>query len=426
MAEPNKPRSTKFFVSAAGVLALGGMIGLSADRAYHFARLPSLLPAAGLAATSSAVLPEPAKPAVAHLPTPTPLKAIYMSQCVVGTPSFRGELIEFIKESELNAVVIDVKDYTGKLAFETTNPALAGSVSDACGARDMKSLIEALHEQDVYVIARITAFQDPHYTTLHPELAVQKRSGGVWKDRKGLSFVDVGARQFWDYLVEIGKETYEVGFDELNFDYVRFPSDGNMQDIRFTHSEGKSKPEALEEFFAYLSKELRSPSISSGQVPVLSADLFGMTTTNTDDLNIGQVLERALPYFDYIYPMVYPSHYPEGFNGYGDPNDHTYDIIKYSMDEAVMRLLATTTSVAAFKHERIGTSTPAVYRKPVYDKEKLRPWLQSFDYPVHYDAHMVKNQIQATYDAGLTSWIFWDPANKYHSLRAALGENPVY
>jgi hypothetical protein len=426
MAEPNKPRSTKFFVSAAGVLALGGMIGLSADRAYHFARLPALLPAAGLAATSSAVLPEPAKPAVAHLPTPTPLKAIYMSQCVVGTPSFRGELIEFIKESELNAVVIDVKDYTGKLAFETTNPALAGSVSDACGARDMKSLIEALHEQDVYVIARITAFQDPHYTTLHPELAVQKQSGGVWKDRKGLSFVDVGARQFWDYLVEIGKETYAVGFDELNFDYVRFPSDGNMQDIRFMHSEGKSKPEALEEFFAYLSKELRSPSTSSGQVPVLSADLFGMTTTNTDDLNIGQVLERALPYFDYIYPMVYPSHYPEGFNGYGDPNDHTYDIIKYSMDEAVMRLLATTTSVAAFKHERIGTSTPAVYRKPVYDKEKLRPWLQSFDYPVHYDAHMVKNQIQATYDAGLTSWIFWDPANKYHSLRAALGENPVY
>jgi hypothetical protein len=420
MAAPSTTRTTKFFASAAGVLALGGMLGFSADRAYHVARVPALLPAAGLAATTSPVVPEPAKPAVTHLPTPTPLKAIYMSQCVVGTPSFRGELIEFIKESELNAVVIDVKDYTGKLAFETANPALVSSVSDACGARDMKSLLEALHEQDIYVIARITAFQDPHYTTLHPELAVQKQSGGVWKDRKGLAFVDVGARQFWDYLVEIGKETYAIGFDELNFDYVRFPSDGNMQDIRFAHSEGKSKPEALEEFFAYLHQKLEPTGA------VLSADLFGMTTTNTDDLNIGQVLERALPYFDYIYPMVYPSHYPTGFNGYGDPNSHTYDIIKYSMDEALKRLAATTTKVAAFTHERIGTSTPAVYRKPVYDKEKIRPWLQSFDYPVHYDAHMVKNQIQATYDAGLTSWIFWDPANKYRSLRAVLRENPVY
>lgn len=406
-------RSTRFFASFVGVVALGGLLGVSADQAYRFALLPTVAPAAGHAATTTPEA-EPPKPEVLHLPTPTPLKAVYMSQCVVGTPSFRAELVDLIEETELNAVVIDVKDYTGKLAFETENPALVDSVSDACGARDMESFIKMLHEKGIYVIARITAFQDPYYTSLHPELAVQKASGGVWKDRKGLSFVDVGARPFWDYLVEIGKETHAVGFDELNFDYIRFPSDGNMQDIAFTHSGGKQKPEALEEFFSYLHEKLEPTGA------VLSADLFGMTTTNTDDLNIGQVLERALPYFDHIYPMVYPSHYPANFNGWADPNSHSYDIIKYSMDAALERMAATTTSVAGFKHERIGTSTPAVYRKPVYEKEKLRPWLQSFDYPVHYSPAMVKEQIDATYDAELTSWIFWDPANKYHSLRAVL------
>ncbi len=361
-------------------------------------------------------------PPVLHVRTPENVKAIYMSQCVVGTPSFRDTLVELIDSTELNAVVIDIRDYTGKIAFETENPMLAEYVSDACGAKDMKSFIEKLHEKDIYVIGRITTFQNPAYIKAHPEQAVQKKSGGVWKDHKGLAFVDVGAKPYWETVVELSKESYAIGFDELNFDYIRFPSDGDMKDITFTWSEGKTKQVALEEFFKYLHEQLEPiRSKNSRQIGVVtSADLFGMTATNKDDLNIGQVLERALPYFDYIDPMVYPSHYPSGFNGYKDVNAHSYDIVHMSMVEAVRRTVATTTLIASFAYTRIGTSTPAVYSKPSYPASKIRPWLQSFDYPVTYTPEMVQAQIKANEDAGLGSYLFWDPANKYRSLKAIL------
>jgi hypothetical protein len=164
--------------------------------------------------------------------------------------------------------------------------------------------------------------------------------------------------------------------------------------------------------------------------PVISADLFGMVTTNTDDLNIGQVLERALPYFDYIMPMVYPSHYPPNFNGWADPNLVVYDLIKYVMDAAVERTIADRSVVGSFDSERIydtvvipptstttATTTKEVftgfYTKEVYDKNKIRPWLQDFDYGGDYDVEEVRGQIQATYDAGLDSWILWAPSNRY-------------
>lgn len=354
------------------------------------------------------------KPLAQHLPTPEAVKAVYMSQCVVGTPTFRAELVDLVETTELNSIIIDIRDYTGKSSFPTEHPLLKEYVSDACGAHDMKDFIKLLHEKDIYVIGRITVFQNPAYTKTHPDQAVQRSGGGVWKDHKGLAFVDVGAKPYWETVVALAKESYEIGFDEINFDYIRFPSDGPMKEAVYTWSGGKSKPEALEEFFKYLNEGVRDTGM------VTSADLFGMTATNFDDLNIGQVLERALPYFDYIAPMVYPSHYPSGFNGYKDVNAHAYDIIHFSMSEAVKRTVATTTSIDSFAYTRIGTSTPAVYSKPSFSASKIRPWLQSFNYPVPYTPAMVAEQIKANEDAGLDSYLFWDPANKYRSLRAVL------
>src|SRR3989338_5633397 len=300
-----------------------------------------------VAGVESGVLSEEL-PAVLHLKTPKPVRAIYMTQCVVGTPSFRSELVKLMDETELNSVIIDIKDYSGKLAFIPKATELQASISDKCRASDMESFVKRLHEKDIYVIGRITVFQDPYYSVVHPELAVKKASdGSVWKDHKGLSFIDVSARPFWDYIIDIAKESYAIGFDELNFDYVRFPSDGNMKDIYFPHGTGVSKAEALEDFFKYLSSALHPTGAA------LSVDLFGMVTTNTDDLNIGQVLERALPYFDYIAPMVYPSHYPPTFNGWADPNDHVYDLIYYVLKSAVARTIASTTSVAGLTHTAI-------------------------------------------------------------------------
>ncbi len=366
-----------------------------------------------------------ARTVVTHISTPDAVRAIYMTSCVVGTPSFRTKLESLIEETELNSVVIDIKDYSGTISFPTQSLLLQGAWEKAqCGARDLESFIKNLHKKDIYVIGRITVFQDPYYTKKYPDLAVKKESdGSVWKDYKGLSFVDVGAKGYWDYIVELSKESYNIGFDELNFDYIRFPSDGNIKDIAFKHTKG-GKAEQLEKFFSYLHtqlsdeklfSEVKNKAVNKGRaVPILSADLFGMTTTNTDDLNIGQVLERALPYFDYISPMVYPSHYPKGFNGWKNPNNYPYGVVHFSMQTAVKRVVSTTTLVKTIKGELVSTSTsPYTYSKKSYSPLVLRPWLQDFDYGGDYDIPEVKAQIRAVYDSGLTSWMLWAPSNIY-------------
>ncbi len=263
------PRSTSSLASHGVVAGFALLVA-----AVGYVALPTLTSVsyngAALGATTTPAASQE-EPGAAHLPRPEPLKGIYMSQCVVGTPSFRDSLVEFIDTTELNAVVIDIRDYTGKIAFPAKHPALAEMVSDACGARDMEAFIARLHEKGIYVIGRITVFQNPYYAAQHPDEAVQRKSGGVWKDRKGLAFVDVGARPYWDSVVELGKESYRIGFDELNFDYIRFPSDGNMAEADYTWSRGKSKAEALEEFYKHLADALRPtgavPSWAVGQTP---------------------------------------------------------------------------------------------------------------------------------------------------------------
>ncbi|MFQ5540956.1 MAG: putative glycoside hydrolase [Candidatus Paceibacteria bacterium] len=370
-----------------------------------------------------------------HLPTPEPMHAIYMTQCVAGTPALRASLVELIETSALNAVVIDVKDYSGTIGFPTKDLRFKDASLAHCGARDMEALVQSLHEKGIYAIARITVFQDPFYAERHPEEAVQSasRPGEPWEDYKGLSFVDVSSEPFWDYIATLSKEAYSIGFDELNYDYVRYPSDGPIKDAVYMN---ENKAEALEKFFKYLHDEVKPTGA------MLSADLFGYTTVLTDDLGIGQQLERALPYFDYVAPMVYPSHYNKGFAGLADPNSDPYKVVYTSMAEAVRRALAPETVVATLDGEALyrdevvpaitptaespGTATTTkqvatgYYTKPVYDKLKLRPWLQDFDYGKDYRLEDIEGQIHATYDAGLSSWFVWDPANRYENLRQYL------
>lgn len=336
--------------------------------------------------------PEEKKFVATHIKTPEAVKAIYMTSWVAGTPSFREKLVKIADETEINSIIIDIKDYTGRIAFKVEDEMLqeVGSVENRIS--DIREFIARLHDKGIYVMGRISVFQDPYYVSKYPEFGVRRESdGGIWEDYKGISWLDAGAKEVWDYTVAIAKESYAIGFDELNFDYIRFPSDGDMYDIKYPFSEEKvmadpdyGKAEVMRSFFKYLAEAMEDTDA------VLSADMFGMVTTNPDDLNIGQVLEYAEPYFDYIAPMTYPSHYPSGFNGYPNPNKEVYGVIKYSMDQAVKRMNA-------------ASSSP----------QKLRPWLQDFDYGGNYDIAEVRAQIQAVYDAGLTSWMLWDPSNKY-------------
>jgi len=328
---------------------------------------------------------------VKHIKTPDAVKAIYMTSWVAGTPSLRAKLVDLIDQTEINSVIIDIKDYSGMIAFLTDDEKVLKYGAPESRIRDIKDFLKLLHQKDIYIIGRISAFQDSHLVNIKPEWAVKKSSdkNQIWRDQKGIAWIDVGARGMWQYLADIGHLSYELGFDELNFDYIRFPSDGNMNDIYYPFSEGVEKKEALRQFFGFLYKEFR------GTGAVLSADLFGMTTTNTDDLNIGQYLEYALPYFDYVAPMVYPSHYPPTFIGINNPASEPYKVIKYSLDKAVER----------------ASTTP----------EKIRPWLQDFDLGTNYDAGMVRAEIQAVYDSGLNSFMLWSPSNRY--TRGALKSN---
>lgn len=341
--------------------------------------------------------------AVTHVETPESVRAIYMTSWVASTPSIRQGIIDLIAETEINSVIIDIKDDTGMISFEGDDAVLAKMGSYENRIKDIRELIDIFHSMDVYVMGRVAVFQDPHLTSIWPEEAVKSKSTGeVWTDRKGLSWVDAGSERVWEYITRVAIDSHKQGFDEINFDYVRFPTDGNMSDMVFPYSEGKDKNDVLEDFFIYLNQKMTEAEITS------SADVFGMVAVANDGIGIGQVLEKITPHVDYVAPMVYPSHFAHNFKGLGDPNEDPYGVIYHSMKDAYDKLL---------EAQALETSEEG---KAKFDTDKLRPWLQDFDYGGDYDAADVRAQIQATYDVGLDSWMLWDPSNKY--TRGALLE----
>lgn len=324
---------------------------------------------------------------VTHIKTPEQVRAIYLSSWTAGYAKYRDPLIKLVDDTELNAMVIDVKDSTGRIGFQTSDKDLNAIGSVEGRIPDVRTLTNILHQKNIYIIGRVAVFQDPFMTKKKPEWAITKKSDGtVWKDHKGLSFLDPANKEVWKYTVAIARTAYAEGFDEINFDYIRYPSDGNIKDINYHIAQGKTRADNLKEFFKYLSEEVKKDE------PItMSADLFGLTTESLDDMGIGQVWEKALPYFDYLAPMVYPSHYPPGQDGFKNPADHPYEIIHKALAGAVNK-------------------TKAVAGQDIH---KIRPWLQDFNLGATYNKDMVKLEMKATYDNGLNSWMLWDPRNKY-------------
>ncbi|MEK9177658.1 MAG: putative glycoside hydrolase, partial [Patescibacteria group bacterium] len=336
-------------------------------------------------ANNVAAVLKPIPPPITHIRTPDLLRAIYITACTASGKKSREKVLSIMADTEINALVIDIKDYSGTLAYASTS--MQPNYGGGCRIYDLPRFIQELHEKGIYAIARITVFQDPVYAVRNPSVAVKNKDNTdiVWKDAKGLSYIDPGAPSYWDYIVKVGKEAYSIGFDELNFDYIRFPSDGDLSNVYYPWSAGKPKDEVIRSFFLYLREQLAVVNAP------LSADLFGLTTSADGDLGIGQRLEDALAYFDYVSPMVYPSHFAYNFNGHSKPALKPYEIVKYSMDKAVQKALN-------------ASSTPA----------KLRPWLQTFDLGAVYSPAMVRAQIQATYDAGLNSYMLWNAGSVYN------------
>ncbi len=368
------------------IVVVGIVLYKVQDTVFSISYSQPAVASSGLTLAKEPALEVPLPPPITHIDTPTEVRGLYMSACVAGTPSLRNKMVGVVERTEANTLIIDVKDYSGGISFVPNDASLVPYISTRCKVKDMQLFINELHEKDIYIIGRVTAFQDPLFTKKNPESAIRKKSdGGMWLDKNGLAYIDPASKDAWDHLVKIAEDAHNIGFDEINFDYIRYPSDGPITDIRIPSGEGSTKQFVLNSFFTYLHEKMVAAEI------VHSADLFGMTTTNTDDLGIGQVLEDALRNFDFVAPMVYPSHYPPGWNNYSLPDKYPYEVIKVAMGKAVERATL------------LGVSP-----------KKLRPWLQDFElHHVPYTADMVRKQMQASYDVGLDSWMLWDAANTY-------------
>jgi len=322
---------------------------------------------------------------------PQIIKAIYVTSWSASTENYINYVIDIVKNTEINGVVIDLKDWSGFVAYNTAVPEAEKYGAKSIRIRNIKDLIQRLHEEGIYLIARITVFQDPILAGARPDLAIHSESDpdSLWFDKSGLAWIDPAAKESWDYNIAIAKEAASLGFDEINFDYIRFPSDGNLRDMSFPlWDENVPRHLVMREFFEYMRQEL--PDVN------LSIDLFGLSTVNLDDMGIGQVIEDAFEYFDYVCPMVYPSHYAPGFLGYQNPADYPYEVIKYSIDRGLERLVAL---------------DPAEERSV-----RLRPWLQDFNLGAVYDEKMVKAEIQAVYDAtkdDFSGFMLWNSSNVY-------------
>ena len=294
-----------------------------------------------------------------------------------------SDLIRLADETEINAIVIDVKD-SGVYLDDYT-----------------KNLVAKLHEKNIYAIARLVVFQDNSQIKTHSEWYFKKSDGSLWRDSRGWHWLDPAEQGTWDYNLAASKKAIDAGFDELNFDYIRYPSFKKDDDVVFTPV---LKNQIINDFAHYLASELKKYNSNI----ILSVDLFAYNMLKKDDLGVGQNFIELYDYFDYISPMVYPSHYLPGNFVFENPAEHPYEVILGTINKGKEQLWAK--SVA-----EVGTTTPAIVN-PVFEKElkKLRPWLQDFNIGAMYDGDMIRKEKQAVYDAGLTSgWLLWNPRNIY-------------
>lgn len=353
------------------------------------------------------------------------VKGVYMTSAVANdrggaATRLRNSIISLLDTTELNGVVIDVK--------ETDDGAV---ITDR-----LRELIKTLHQKNAWVIARQVVFKDSSQEKTHPAWYLTRKSGVLWRDRKAGSWLDPASRDVWQYQAGVAKAAIDAGFDEIQFDYVRFPSDGDVQNIVYpVYSAKQPKYEVLKGFFGYLHGELKKykPEI------MLSADLFGYVALQREDLGIGQRLEDIGNNFDFVSLMVYPSHYYAGFQVNADPSrdlpalyypyrasdiarvapNQPYDVIYRSLLVAHDTLAGFATTapagmgVAAAAEPIMGNATTSQFGA------RLRPWLQDFNLAVDsnrgitYDAKKVRTEIDAAQTAGASGWLLWNASNVY-------------
>lgn len=336
---------------------------------------------------------EPAEPSVK-------VKGIYVTGPVAGSGRME-ELTGLVASTELNAMVIDIKNDEGNITYKMELPYASDMGACVRYVADMPALIESLHEQGIYVIGRIVCFKDPVMAEAHPELALCKPDGTAVTDANGLAWVNPYAQEVWDYLCQVAEQAARDGFDEIQFDYVRFPigDDANEADYG-VNMEEYTREEGLEDFFEYAVGRLHESGI------IVGADLFGTVIgSDTDRAQTGQNYVAIAQNVDVLSPMIYPSHYAAGTFGLDVPDANPYETIA---------------SALQLSQSELGKAGVSDGKNAV-----VRPWLQCFTAVwvqghIDCDSDVVRAQIQAVYDAGYDEWILWNASNHYDQVEEAL------
>jgi hypothetical protein len=382
-------------VAGASVVVRGTETRTDADGAYKLEQVP---PDATLLVKMPGfekVRVMPTKGTVETVLRPHAIKATYLTYYGVGDRGIRTRVLDLTSRTELNAVVIDVKGDRGWILYRTeVEPAIAAGAQGPATLRDFDGLMADFKARGIYTIARIVTFKDNILATSRPDLAViDTRTGKPWIDNEKLAWVDPFREEVWAYNIAIAQEAIRRGFDEIQFDYVRFPTDGKLGAAKY--AKPNSKETRLLAVAAFLEKARRELGASGAFV---AADLFGYTAFNENDTDIGQRIEELAPHLDYICPMVYPSGYHKGIPGHPNPV-----LVPYKVVHESVRLI----------RKRAG-GTPA----------RVRPWLQDFkDYAFDrriFGVSEVQAQIRGSDDAGGVGWMLWNPRNDYtgSALRA--------
>jgi hypothetical protein len=358
-----------------------------------------ILPLALLLTAASAAAQSTDSTRIAVTPRPPIVRGLYVNRwAAVGQKIW--QLIDVAKRTEVNALVLDVKDDRGYVLYRSSVPLAhaigADRVTPMPVAR-MRAVLDTMRAHDIHPIARIVVAKDPLLANARREWAVQRRSDGKpWLDAHGNPWLDPHQRAVWSYAADLAEEAVRLGFAEVQFDYVRFPDERRLlSEARFPLAKGRRRDEVIRDQLGYLRGRMASMGAP------MAIDVFGATTTIDNDMGIGQTWEQFADQADIVMPMTYPSHYPPGSYGIRHPNAEPYAVLDHALRGARIR------------------------NRGVTNAGRIVPWYQDFTLgKPRYGVTQLRAQMQAGYDNGLFSWMLWNPGSRYTiaALRPAIGD----
>jgi hypothetical protein len=308
---------------------------------------------------------------------PTEVRGVHVTMALASIP---GKFDEYLAMQGLNTIELDVKDENGEVGFLMPSWTLARQTGAAKPYYNAKRIATKAHKAGVYLIGRVVVFEDPVLASSRPDLAIRTRDGSVWENNAGLGWSNPYDKRVWDYVLSIAKAAVRAGFDEIQFDYVRFPSDGPIENAVFPRKAPEAQGWTIARFVQYASSKLRPMGVR------VSVDVFGLSATH--DLGIGQVPRRISKYVDAVYPMVYPSHYRSGEFNLTDPSSVPGQTVALSLRD--------------FRSALLGR------------KAMLIPWLEDFSLTAgRRPPSEVLAQIQAARRNKTRGFLLWNPSGIY-------------